>query len=155
MQLQAGLFLKSTAALNNTVFENAMIFLTEYNTKGAMGFVINQPFGRSLHELEEFKSCPHFPLYYGGPVDEEHLFFVHQRPDLIEAGISVDHGIYMGGDFSQAVRGINNQQLTAAAIKIFVGYCGWDAGELEAEIEEGSWELLDTSVIALVSIFDR
>jgi putative transcriptional regulator len=31
--------------------------------------------------------------------------------------------------------------LSADEVKIFVGYCGWDAGELESEIEEGSWEV--------------
>ena len=141
MYLHPGLFIKSTEALNGTVFEKATIFITEYNVYGAMGFVINKTFGRSLHELEEFKHSPYFPLYNGGPVDGEHLFFVHQRPDLIEAGTAIGNGVYVGGNFSQAVTAINNGSLTTNDIKIFVGYCGWDAGELEAEIVEGSWVL--------------
>lgn len=140
-KLHAGLFLKSTEALNDTLFEGVTLYITEYNANGAMGFVVNQPYGRSLHELEEFKHCSHFPLYNGGPVDQEHLFFVHQQPNLIEEGSIVGNGIYVGGNFSQAVTGINNKSLTTNDIKIFVGYCGWDAGELEEEIEEGSWVL--------------
>ena len=139
MNLQPGLFLKSTAALNDTLFEEVTIFITEYNAQGAMGFVINQPFGHDLNELQEFRHSANFPLYNGGPVDQEHLFFIHQRPDLIEEGVSVGNGVYSGGRFSQAVTAINNKSLTSKDIKIFVGYCGWDAGELEAEIEEGSW----------------
>lgn len=139
MNLQAGIFLKSTEALNDTVFSQVTILITEYNAKGAVGYVLNRPFGRSLNELEEFKQSPDFPLYDGGPVDKEHLFFLHRRPDLIAKGTLVDNGIYLGGDFKQAVAGINDRSLTANDIKIFVGYCGWDAGELEAEIEEGSW----------------
>ncbi len=139
MNLQAGMFLKSTAALDDTVFAGVVIFLTQHNAGGAIGFVINRPFGRSLHELQEFKHSPYFPLYDGGPVDKEHLFFLHRRPDLIEEGTLVASGIYWGGNFRQAVNSINNKSLSAKDIKIFVGYCGWDGGELEAEIEEGSW----------------
>jgi putative transcriptional regulator len=147
MKLQAGLCLKSTAALaDDPTFSNTTILITEYNANGALGFVLNRPFGRSLHELEEFKQSPYFPLYEGGPVDQEHLYFVHQRPDIIEEGTSIGKGIYYGGNFSQAVRQINNKSLTTNYIKIFVGYCGWDAGELEAEIEEGSWVLIDETV---------
>lgn len=144
MQLRAGLFLKSTAALNDdTVFSGVIMLITEYNAKGALGFVLNKPFGRSLNELDEFKYSPYFALYEGGPVDQEHLFFVHRRPDLIEEGTSVGSGIYYGGNFSQAVTAINDNSLTTNDIKIFVGYCGWDAGELDAEIAEGSWSIIE------------
>lgn len=143
MKLQAGLFLKSSTALDETLFEKATIYLTEYNQNGAVGFVVNKPFSRSLNELEEFKHNYPFPLYHGGPVDKEHLFFLHRRPDLIEDGIQVGNGIYNGGNFRQAVNGIDNKNLSSKDIKIFVGYCGWDAGELEAEIEEGSWVAME------------
>lgn len=139
MNLQAGFFLDSTGALDNTDFARARIFLSEYNATGAVGFVVNRSFGRSLNELEEFRHSAAFPLYDGGPVDREHLFFLHRRPDVITGGTPVAAGMYVGGNFRQAVTGINNRSLTATDIKIFVGYCGWDAGELEAEVEEGSW----------------
>jgi putative transcriptional regulator len=139
MKLQAGALLKSTEALNDTEFSHAKIFLTEYNANGAVGYVLNKPFGRSLNELEEFKHGLDFPLYDGGPVDKEHLFFLHRRPDVIDGGVAVANGIYNGGNFKKAVHEINDQRLTAYDIKIFVGYCGWDAGELETEIAEGSW----------------
>jgi putative transcriptional regulator len=143
MELKAGIFLKSTDALNGELFSQATIFISEYNADGAVGFIINQPFGRFLNELEEFKDTARFPLYNGGPVDKEHLFFLHKRPDLIEESKLVSNGIYFGGNFEQAVSCINNKTLTSSHIKIFVGYCGWDAGELEAEIEEGSWVISD------------
>jgi putative transcriptional regulator len=139
--LAAGVLIESTPALDDTVFAGVTILLTEYNEKGAMGFVVNQPFGRALNELVEFSQVPYFPLYHGGPVDEDHLYFIHQRPDLIPGGIRVVNELYTGGDFSQVVKGIQRQQLNTEVVKIFVGYCGWDQGELEAEIAEGSWRL--------------
>jgi putative transcriptional regulator len=148
MKLQSGMLLKATTALNGTNFENSVILITEYNEKGATGFVINKPFARTLNELEEFKQSPDFPLYDGGPVDTVHLFFIHRRPDLVEDGKAIGDGFYYGGNFKQAVKAINNKSLTPTDIKIFIGYCGWDAGELEAEIAEGSWEAADRAVFS-------
>ncbi|WP_407522174.1 YqgE/AlgH family protein [Lacibacter sp. MH-610] len=140
MNLKPALLIKSTALLADTYFADAVILLAEFNEKGALGFVINRSFERTLNQLEEFKDILPFPIYEGGPVDQEHLYFLHQRPDLIEEGVAVDNGIYyMGGNFKQAVEAINNRTITTADLKLFVGYCGWNTGELEAEIKEGSW----------------
>lgn len=141
MQLSAGIFLQATAALQQTIFADAVLYLSECNSNGAIGFVINKPYGRSLHELSEFRSAGYFPLYEGGPVDAEHLFFLHQRPDLISGGSSAGHELYFGGQFADAVSAIRSGAITSSDIKVFVGYCGWDPGDLEAEIAEGSWTL--------------
>lgn len=142
--MKAGQFLTSTSLLDEDYFAKAVIYLTEYNEKGAMGFVVNRPFPRRFNELEEFKHSAPFPLYEGGPVDQEHLFFLHRRPDLIGGGTFVSGDVYTGGDFKEAVRLINNKTLTEKDIKLFIGYCGWDPQELEAEVAEGSWTLGDT-----------
>jgi len=141
--MKPGLFLKSTSLLNDTLFENSLIFIAEYNEKGAMGFVVNQKFPRKLNELEEFKNVNPFPIHLGGPVDQEHLYFIHQRPDLIEGGEPVTDNIFLGGDFKSVVRNIDNHILTEKDCRIFIGYCGWDYHELDDEIAEGSWEVLE------------
>lgn len=141
MNCKPGTIIKSTAALNNSVFEKVQILITENNANGATGFVINKLFERPLNALQEFKQVRHFNLYDGGPVDTAHLFFLHCRPDIIEGGVKINDTIFYGGNFAQAVAAINNYTLTENDIKIFIGYCGWDAGELEAEMEEGSWEV--------------
>ncbi|BAV05421.1 putative transcriptional regulator [Filimonas lacunae] len=142
--MNAGTFLNSTELLNDSFFEKAIICLTEYDTKGAMGFVINKPFPRKFNELQEFKKSLPFPLYDGGPVDREHLFFLHQRPDLITGGTHVVNNIYLGGDFKEAVRLINHHLISEKDIKLFIGYCGWDYMELDEEVKEGSW--LESSI---------
>ncbi|TCZ69573.1 YqgE/AlgH family protein [Flaviaesturariibacter aridisoli] len=141
MELRAGIFLHSTPLLDDTVFADVVLFLKEYNASGALGVIVNRPHGRSLHELVEFRHSRPLPLFYGGPVAEQHLYFLHRRPDLIGGGEPVVDGVYWGGDFPSAVRAYNNKTLDLSGIKVFVGYCGWDAGELEAEVEEGSWLL--------------
>ncbi len=138
--MTAGTFLQGTSLLNDSFFEQALIFITEYNDKGAMGFVINKLFPRKFNELEEFKTSIPFPLHDGGPVDREHLFFIHRRPDLIRDGMPISGNICLGGDFKEAVRLINNSTITGKDIRLFIGYCGWDDQDLETEIAEGSWQ---------------
>lgn len=147
--MNAGTFLRSTSLLDDTFFEQTVIFITEHNEKGAMGFVTNRLFPRRINELVEFSNCAPFPLYEGGPVDQEHLYFMHQRPDLIKGGDRVTGQIHLGGDFKAAMQYINDNTITEKDIRIFIGYCGWDDEELEAEIAEGSWELIQESQAGL------
>ena len=142
MTISAGIFLKSTVLQNGTIFEAVTIFIVEYNSTGAIGFVINRPYGRSLNELEEFRNSSSFQLYDGGPVDKEHLFLLHRRPDLINGSSKITDDVSWGGNMSDAIVAINGQILTSDDLKIFVGYCGWDAGDLEMEIDEGSWQIV-------------
>ena len=143
MQITAGTILISAPTLDDPNFNKAVIVIAEHNEKGAMGFVINKKFTRALNELEEFKQCIAFPLYDGGPMDKEHLYFIHRQPSLIEDGTLICNSIYLGGNFKQAVAQLNNKTITEKDIKVFIGYCGWDANELEEEVEEGSWIIAD------------
>jgi len=139
--IKAGIYLKSTAVLNDSFFEDTSILIVDHNEKGSTGFVTNKPFGKSLHELIEFNQAKPFPLMDGGPVDRDHIFLLHKRPDLIDGGEQINAGLYLGGNMDQAIEAINNGDLNPKDIQLFIGYCGWDAGELEAELEEGSWIL--------------
>ena len=141
--LKAGLYIKSTAALIGSFFENTTILIVKHNEEGSLGFVINKHFGKSLHELIEFNHVKPFPLLDGGPVDRDHLFVLHKCPDLIDDGEPVANGLYLGGDMKQVIQAINTRSANNQDIQLFIGYCGWDLGELEAEIEEGSWTLID------------
>ncbi|MFT3703805.1 MAG: YqgE/AlgH family protein [Agriterribacter sp.] len=143
MHISPGTILTSSSSMEDPNFQKTIIFIAEYNEKGALGFVVNKIFERSLNELVEFSSSPAFPLYDGGPVDKDHLYFVHRRNDLIPEGSLVIEEIYLGGDFKKAIEHINHIDISPADIKIFIGYCGWDANELEEEIAEGSWIVTD------------
>ena len=141
MNIRAGIYLKSTVALTDTVFENSLLFISTHNNNGAVAFIINQPYHRALNKLEEFKHSVPFPLYNGGPVDQEHIFFIHQRPDIIADGTIINNSLYFSGNFKQALTAINNKTLSAKDIKLFIGYSGWEADELETEVAEGSWTI--------------
>ena len=139
MDLRAGVYIQSTAALIGSFFERTTILIVEHNEEGSTGFVMNKSFNKSLHELIEFNHSKPFPLMDGGPVDRDHLFVLHKRPDLIDEGKQVFNGFHLGGNMDQVIEAINTNAFNHQEIQLFIGYCGWHLGELEEEIDEGSW----------------
>jgi putative transcriptional regulator len=140
--LKAGLIIKSTDALIDSIFEDTTILIVKHDNEGTTGFVTNKLLHKSLHELLEFNHSKPYALMDGGPVDKDHLFVLHKRPDLITGGEQMHSGFYLGGNMKDVVDAINNNGVHEQEIQLFIGYCGWDEGELAAEIEEGSWVIL-------------
>jgi putative transcriptional regulator len=85
-------------------------------------------------------------------MENEKLFFVHRRPDLIQDGQQIHDNLYWGGNFEKTVELIQSKQLTENDVRFYLGYCGWDTNELEEEIQEGSWHScpFDTETIFTV-----
>ena len=150
MHIDTGTILISTPFLDNSIFEKTVIYISEYNENGASGFIINKLFPLHLNDLIEFRESLAFALHDGGPVEYEKLYFLHRRPDLIGGGIHTSGTIYLGGDFEQAVDGINSRILLEQDIKLFIGYCGWEKSQLEEEIAEGSWLTIDTDINQII-----
>ena len=116
--LKAGIYIKSTAELIGSFFEDTTILIVQHNEAGSLGFVTNKPFGKSLNELIEFKHAKPFPLMDGGPVDREHIFVLHKRPDLINEGEQVTNGFYLGGNMEQLIEAINTHGSNQKEIQI-------------------------------------
>ncbi|RYY68831.1 MAG: YqgE/AlgH family protein [Chitinophagaceae bacterium] len=151
MQVTTGIFLRSTSSKDDIDFYDAIIFIVGHDDAGSTGFIVNRRFHRALNELEQYQQGRAFPIYHGGPVAGEKLYFIHKRPDLIVDGSSISNTVFLGGDFETAVAAVNDDLLAADNVKIFIGYCGWDHGELEAEIADGHWETTHLSIEQLFS----
>lgn len=147
--IKTGSILISAPSLEDPYFDKVVIYITDYNDNGALGFVMNQIFERTFNELTEFENSKPFPLHEGGPVDREHLYFIHRTPDAIKGGIPIADGVYMGGDFKQAVDYLNTEHDAENNLRFFIGYSGWDSNQLEDEIKEGSWLIVEASVTTI------
>jgi putative transcriptional regulator len=51
-------------------------------------------------------------------------------------------GFIWGGNMEQVIEAIHTHGVHSPEIQLFIGYCGWDVGELEAEVNEGSWTII-------------
>ncbi len=65
-------------------------------------------------------------------------------PEAI-GGTEVKHGVYWGGSFEVLQEMIGQQIDVESDIKLFIGYSGWSPGQLEHEMEDGSWLVADAS----------
>ncbi len=139
LDLQKGNILLAEPSLTGDVsFSRAVVLLAEHSLQGSVGFILNKPLHYTLDELVDEIDAP-FPVFNGGPVEQDNLYFIHSRPELIKGSVEISDGIYWGGNFEALTEAINNHQLTKNDIRFFLGYSGWDALQLLQEIDAKSW----------------
>jgi len=120
-------------------FRKSLVLLCEHELEGSVGFVINKPMNLLCSELVPDILDYDFPLFYGGPVEENSLHFIHRLGNLIEDSIEICDGIYWGGDIEQVNSLLKDQKATENDFKFFIGYSGWGPGQLEIEMEHKAW----------------
>ena len=67
------------------------------------------------------------------------LHYIHDRGDILDNSIPIVNGVYWGGDFEKLKFLIESKLIETQNIKFFLGYSGWSAGQLDDELEYGSW----------------
>lgn len=136
-----GALLVSEPFLHEEYFNHAVIALVEYEPgQSAMGVVMNNETEYSLQDLVEGITVKErIPVYCGGPVADDRLFFVHTLGDLIPGTQPLGKGLWIGGDFDAMVKIINDRYDLNGSIRFFIGYSGWEAGQLEGEISRNVW----------------
>jgi len=129
--------------LNGDYFSRSVVILVAHSTKGAVGFILNKKIDFSLQEF--FPGFPDFDanVFLGGPVSADSIYFIHRLGAMLPGSIKVMGNLYWGGDFGALQKLIHNKQVAPRDIHFFLGYSGWDAGQLEAEIKENSWLVTD------------
>ena len=125
-----------------------MVLLCEHNQEGSFGLVLNQLTNLQLDDVIE-NIYAEFPLFLGGPVEQNTLHFIHRLGNEIDNTIEIGNGIFWSGDFEQVKTLINIGKISANDIRLFVGYSGWSAEQLEREIKQDAWIIseIDAEVI--------
>lgn len=121
-------------------FHRSVVLIANTKEESTLGFILNKPLHYKLKDVLDGVRY-NFPLYFGGPVEPDNLFYIHNCPEQIENSIPIDNGLYWGGNFSTVMQLINAEQVSKGNIRFFLGYAGWDKGQLQREIEGQSWVL--------------
>lgn len=139
MKLNKGkLLIAEPAILNDSSFNRSIILVTEHTSNSVVGFILNRPLNYTVNDLLPEINC-HFPVYQGGPVEQDNLYFVHKIPQLLSDSIEVANGIFWGGNFEALKDLLNNEALKTSEIRFFLGYSGWKKDQLEQEMSQNSW----------------
>ena len=134
-----GILLIADPFLKDPNFLRTVIFLCEHRDEGSFGFVLNRQYENTLDELIPELGDYKLPVYYGGPVQQDTIHFLHQYPDEIPGGVEVLKGVWWGGDFDKVVELIKKGEADPGKIRFYIGYSGWSDGQLGDEMKEKSW----------------
>ncbi len=148
---EKGSLLVAEPFLDDPNFRRSIILLTEHNKDGSVGFVINKPLELKLDEI--IVDFPSFDtlVYHGGPVQEDNLYFIHNKGDLLPGSERINDKLYWGGDL-ESLKGLIrcNNLITSDDIRFFLGYSGWSIGQLLNEISENSWMVLKNATVNIL-----
>ena len=131
--------------LNDMSFNRSVILLTEHTKEGSVGFILNKPLSYSINELIP-EIDANFMVYNGGPVEQDNLYFLHNVPELIPESVEISYGLYWGGDFETTKDLINEGKISKENIRFFLGYSGWDTNQLDEELEDNSWIIVENEL---------
>jgi|TARA_B100000315_G_scaffold231761_1_gene243357 putative transcriptional regulator len=152
--LSQGVFLVATHDLGGSFFSNSVILLAKYSHKGALGVIINRPSGISLSEvLPEFKELKKDlgTLFIGGPVARfSPVLLLRTDRETKNA-----HRIFGNTSYSTDIRSVMDFVINKNSkdrMRVYAGYAGWHAGQLESEVARGSWRVV---MADQYTIFDK
>ena len=96
---EKGNILISEPFLADNYFRRSVVYLTEHNKEGSLGFVLNKPLGIRINEIvDDFPECD-LSVTVGGPVSNNTVHYIHTLGALIPDSVEVADGIFWGGDF--------------------------------------------------------
>ena len=135
-----GCLLISEPFLSEVYFQKSVIMIVEYDINGGMGLILNKPLELILNDLiVGLDDIQEIPIFCGGPVARDRLFYIHNLGDLIPGSIKIAENLYIDGDFETILSYLRNGNKIEGNIKFFLGYSGWDEEQLDKEIEDNTW----------------
>ena len=142
---EQGSMLISEPFLNDTYFKRSVVLLTEHDEQGTVGLILNKP--TDVHLNEAVEDFPEFrvPLYFGGPVETDTLFYVHTLGERIPGSKKIAEGLWWGGDYDELKQLIHLGEITGEHIRFYAGYSGWEPDQLTGEMKERSWLVFESS----------
>jgi putative transcriptional regulator len=138
--------------LSGSYFNRSIIIITSYSEKGTVGFILNKKVDYPVEDI--FVDFPDFEgeIHIGGPVGTDSVFFIHTLGELIPGSILIKENLYLGGDFDALKLQIQLGLVDKKQVRFFLGYSGWEVGQLEEEINENSWLVADISQSDLMKL---
>ena len=141
-----GKLLLDGGELMGSFFHRSVVLICEHNAEGAFGLVLNRALGKTVGEMivadlpDELKNSP---LFLGGPVQPSALSFLHSDNFIPEADVMPN--LALGHSLDDLVE-VSESFSAAKKVRLFAGYAGWSAGQLENEMKRKSWLTFPASV---------
>jgi putative transcriptional regulator len=143
LRVEAGTLLAAFPDMLDPNFMHSVVLICQHNEQGAYGVITNRATKLTVADLlpsHATLASVRFPVFLGGPVDHSTLQFVHLVPERVPGGISIDGKLWLGGELDALGEYLRRDPAAAERnVRLFLGYAGWSAGQLERELEGRSW----------------
>jgi putative transcriptional regulator len=134
-------------------FNATVVLVCQHGPEGSYGLVLNRPSHMPLSEV--FDKPPAWSgetarkqkIFIGGPVQPEELQVLQVTRDPVPGSYGIAPEVYLGG-FWNDVKDILD--LDPRAVRLFLGYSGWGADQLQREIQGQAWEVWQVDVKKLL-----
>jgi putative transcriptional regulator len=137
VESQKGKLLISGGNLFDPNFRHTVVLVGEHNEEGAVGVVLNRPLELTVKQAVPTLTQlvePGEHLFRGGPVEPDQAVLLVEVGDAAVLDVPVVRSVgFLTGDVSSEVRS------TVRRARVYVGHAGWGPGQLDAELEGGSW----------------
>ncbi len=152
----AGDLLVAAPFIGGGCFNHALVCIIEHSAdSGTMGLVVNKESGYTLGELVEgIDVNEEVPVFVGGPVHDDRLYYMHTLGSAIPDSVEVADGLYVGGDFEAVKSYVAAGCPVAGCMRFFVGYSGWTSGQLRQELDNRDWvvaKMLDVGEVLVAN----
>lgn len=143
----AGKLLVAGPELLDPNFYRTVVLICLHDEEGAFGLVLNRPLEERIVDhlpaWGEWASAP--PVFFqGGPVDPTSIVGLGRARDAEAFSIPVSaDGVSRGIGLLNLGREPGDWMEAVDAVRIFAGYAGWGAGQLEAEVAQNAWFVVD------------
>ncbi len=152
-----GSLLVAKPTVEDFCFKRSVTVLVDHDEEGSMGVMMNKPTRFTLNEIMPDLECnAQIPLYLGGPVGTNQLFFVHTLgKEAIPDSEQLALGLFFGGNFDLMKLFLANGHDINEKVKFMVGYSGWTSGQLDNEVNRHDWAVLKGDIAQLVMSDDN
>lgn len=138
----AGRLLVATPLIGDSTFDRTVVLVLAHGPDGAFGVVLNRPSDTRVDEVApEWAPLAEAPgvVFVGGPVARDAVLGLGRSDDLVPGG-----DLLVGGCTTVDLhRAPDDPSLRWAGVRLYAGSAGWAAGQLEDELAEGAWWVVD------------
>ena len=137
-----GKILISTPDISGDVFSRSVVLIIDHNENGAFGLILNKKNQQMSHRLLRIFGLEE-DVYEGGPVENDKIFFINKGAKITENFSEINNEFYLTEDIENVISGIIDEQISVSEIKVFSGYSGWGSLQLEDEVRQKMWTVVD------------
>jgi putative transcriptional regulator len=138
-KISKGKILIADPILDEVYFRRGVILLSDHTDEGTIGFVLNKQIDLKIGEAIEELTSVDMPVYLGGPVSKDSIYYVHTLGHLIEDSFPINDTLSFGGHFDTLKELIIKGKVKENQVRFFLGYSGWATGQLEKELKSEAW----------------